>query len=331
MTAAVPFPLPPGHVLAAWRRELAAFRPGRLRLAHLLLHRVEALVRVAKAHSLDPLRTALLGQLAAAVPLDRLRVEGEVLRRWLGGLAADGLIESAGGGWRLTDQGRGVVDSGAWTASIEERRSFLFMEEDDRDRLPRFLALHGPALPLAPPPDWRFNAAALEACVRQSAEWKARHGFPTDVEAVVAPPGPGAGPADWRRVMLDRPEQMLLVFVPSTDLPSRQLGFAVRPEGWAMQLGAVALELPAEEGPAEEPSAEAWREAWRRWGQGRGMSADDAAACRVEPLEDRIRVSAPQGRAPRLGTERSEAWLLAGTGRVRVAAPMEIVESEPRP
>ena len=325
MTAAVPFPLPPGRVLSTWLRELAAFRPGRLRLAHLLLHRIEALVRVAKPRSLDALRAALLGQLAAAAPLDRLGVDAEVLARWLGDLAAGGLIEPSGDGWRLTDRGRAALDSGSYTAPAEERRSFLFADEDDPHSLPRLLPLRGPAVALAPPPDWRFDAAALEACVRRPPEWKERHGFPTDVEAVVAPPGPGAGPADWRRVILDRPEQILLVFVASAE---GWLGFAVRPEGWALQPAAPALVLPADEGPADEPSAEAWREAWRGWGQGRGLSAGEVDACRVEPSDDRVRVFGPRGLPERLGGERNEAWLLAGAGRVRVAAPMEIVEAE---
>ena len=331
MTAAVPFPLPPGRVLSTWRRELAAFRPGRLRLVHLLLHRVEALVRVTQPRALDPLRAALLAQLSAAPPganatrlASGLRLDAEVLGRWLDELAADGLVEPDGAGWRLTERGRGALASGAYTAPAEERRTFLFAEEDDRDHLPRFVALHGAAVGLAPPPHWRFDAAALEACVRQTPEWKERHGFPSDVQAVVAPPGPGAGPADWRRVILDRPEQILLVFVASADAPPRWLGFAVRPEGWALQSAAPALALPPEDGPAEEPSAEAWREAWRGWGQGRGLSAADADACRVEALEDRVRVTAPRGLAERLGGERQEAWLLAGAGRVRVAAPMEI-------
>ncbi len=325
MTAAVPFPLPPGRVVSAWRRELAACQPGRLRLAHLLLHRVEALVRATRPRSLGPLHAALLGQLSAAAPLDRLRVEPEVLGRWLADLRAGGLIEPAGDGWRLTDRGRAALDSGAYAVSAEERRTFLFAELDDRDPLPRFVVLNGPAVALAPPPDWRFDPAALTACVARPPEWKERHGFPADVDAVIAPPGPGAGPADWRRTMLDRPEQILLVFIPSG---AAWLGFAVRPDGWALEAAAPALTLPADEAPGEEPSPEAWRETWRGWAQGRGLSAEDADACPVAPLEDRVRVTAPRGLVGRFGAEGEERWLLAGTGRVRVAAPMEIVEGE---
>ena len=39
-----------------------------------------------------------------------------------------------------------------------------------------------------------------------------------------------------------------------------------------------------------------------------------------------IDVVAPRTLVARLGDNRNEAWLLAGTGRIRVAAPMEIVE-----
>src|SRR5947209_5307134 len=106
MTAAVPFPLPPDRVLSAWRRELAAHQPRRLWLAHLLLHGVEALVRVAVPRSVDPLRAALLGRLAVGAPPDPLRLDREVLARWLRDLTADGLAEPDGDGWRLTDKGR---------------------------------------------------------------------------------------------------------------------------------------------------------------------------------------------------------------------------------
>ena len=125
-------------------------------------------------------------------------MDREVLRRWLGDLSADGLIESAGGGWRLTERGRRALDAGAYTASVEERRAFTFVEEGDPNSPPRFVALHGPAVALPPPPDWRFDPAALAACVRRPPEWKERHGFPADVEAVVAPPATRRAPTGRR-------------------------------------------------------------------------------------------------------------------------------------
>jgi hypothetical protein len=335
MTAAVPFPLPPGRALSAWRRELAAFAPRRLWLAHLLLHRVEALVRVAGPPAMDPFQAALLRQLSDGATPERLGVERDVMGRWLHDLAAAGLTEAAGGVWRLTERGRRALDSGGCTAAVEERRVFTFLEENDARHAQTFLPFHGPALGLASPPDWRFDAATLEACVRRPAEWKARHGFPLDVEAVVATAGPEARAAlDWRRVILDRPEQVLLVFQPSGAVqPPQWLGFAAGPQGWTLQTGAPALTLPLEAGLrevlpdlGEEPSSGAWQESWRGWGLGRGLAAHDAEACRVAPLEDRLRVTGPHGLAQRLGGERNDAWLLAGVGRVRVAAPMDIVE-----
>ena len=194
MTAAVPFPLPPGRVLSTWRRELAAFRPGRLRLVHLLLHRVEALVRVTQPFALDPLRAALLAQLRRRLR----RVRDPARLRPAPGRRSAGPLDGRAGRrrpgragrrrWRLTERGRGALDSGAYTAPAEERRAFLFAEGRRPRSSPRFVALHGAAVGLAPAPHWRFDVAALEACVRQTPEWKKRHGFPTDVDAVVAPP-----------------------------------------------------------------------------------------------------------------------------------------------
>ena len=326
MTAGLLFPIPPDRVLSSWRRALADFQPRRLWLGQLLLHRVEALVRVVRRHEVEPVRLALLRQLAEAAPLDHLRVDHDLLARLLQELSADGLIESGGDG-RLTERGRQALDSDAYTAPVEERRVFTFLDEGDPKRPLLFAPLQGRAVALAPPPGWRFDATTLEECVRRSPEWKARHGFPTDVEAVLAPAAPGT---DWRRVILDRPEQILMVFIPSGDAAAkRRLGFAVRADDWVLQTDAPALSLDEDDRDAlaelgAEPSPEAWREAWRIWCQRRGLS--DADACRIESLEDRVRVIAPRGLASTLGGDRNEAWLLAGMGRTRVAAPMEIVE-----
>jgi hypothetical protein len=326
MTAGLPFPIPPDRVLSSWRRALASFQPRRLWLGQLLLHRVEALVRVARRREVEPVRLALLRQLAEAAPLDQLRVDRDLLARWLQELSADGLIEPEGGR-RLTERGRQALDSGAYTASVDERRVFTFLDEGDPIRPLLFAPLQGRAVALTPPPGWRFEPATLEESVRQSQEWKARHGFPTDVEAVL---GSAASATDWRRVILDRPEQLLMVFVLSGDpAEKRRLGFAVRADDWVLQAESPALSLDEEDRDAlpalgAEPSPEAWREAWRVWCQRRGLS--DADACRIESLEDRVRVIAPRGLASTLGGDRNEAWLLAGAGRTRVAAPMEIVE-----
>ena len=326
MTAGVPFPIPPDRVLSTWRRALTAFQPRRLWLGQLLLHRVEALVRVARRHEVEPVRLALLRQLADKALLDHLHVDRDLLTRWLFELSADGLIEP-GGEARLTERGRQALDSGAYTAAVEQRRVFSFLDEGDPNRPLLFVPFQGRGVAVAPPSGWRFDASTLEECARRSPEWKARHDFPTDVEAVLTPAAPAT---DWRRVILDRPEQLLMVFIPSgAAAEKRRLGFAVRADDWMLQTDAPALSLDEDDQDAlpalgAEPSAETWREAWRVWCQRRGLS--DADACRIEALEDRVRVVAPRGLASTLGGDRHEAWLLAGAGRTRVAAPMEIVE-----
>jgi hypothetical protein len=304
---------------------LAAYQPRRLWLAQLLLHRVEALVRVTRRHEVEPVRLALLRQLAEAAPLDQLRVDHEVLARWLHELSAEGLIGPDGAG-RLTERGRQVLDSGAYTALVEERRVFTFLDEGDPKYPLIFVPLPGRAVALAPPPGWRFDPTALEECVTRPPEWKARHGFPADVEAVLTPT---AAATDWRRVILDHAEQILMVFIRADDAPERRFGFAVRADDWMLQTAAPAISLDEEDRgllPASgaEPSPEEWREAWRVWCQRRGLS--DADACRIESLEDRVRVTAPRPLISTLGGDRNEAWLLAGTGRTRVAAPVEIME-----
>ena len=203
-------------------------------------------------------------------------------------LSAEGLIETAGDR-RLTERGRNALKANAYTVATEERRVFTFAEGEGADRPLAFVALHGLAAPLAPGAGWRFDVAALETCIRRPEEWKTRNGFPTDVDALLAPS------ADWRRMILDRPEQILLVFVTEDGPDARRLGFAVRPEDWVLQTQAPALMLGAgaEEtlSDADEPAPEAWREAWREWCRQRGLP--DADACGIEPAEDRVRVVAP--------------------------------------
>jgi hypothetical protein len=333
MTAGVPFPLPPGRVLSAWRRQLAASRPGRFRLAHLLVHRVEALVRIVAAKELDQFDAALLRQLAAGVGAERLGVDGATLARWADGFEAEGLLGFGAGGPGLTDKGRAALEAGAYPSAAEERRVFTFVNRAG-GRPPAFLALPGPAAALPPPPGWGFDPAVLAACVSQPAEWKARHGFPADVEAVVAATGSPAMP-HWRRVMLDRPEQVLLVFVWAEDAarPGWR-GCLASPGSWALDVSGPAVALDAEEGGpealpelADEPSPETWQQAWRAWCASRGVSSADAAACRLIVGEAGATVLAPPSVAGRLGG-RPDEWLVAGEGRVRVPAPLEVRESQ---
>ena len=309
MTASVPFPLPPGRVLTAWRRDLAAFRPRRLRLRHLLLHRVECLVRVVHKRPLDSFRAGLLRQLADAAPLDRLRVDRELLGRWMRDLSAEGLIETAGD-WRLTESGRNALESNAYTEATEERRGFTFAEGEAAGRPPTYVALHGPAAPLTPGAGWRFDVSALETCIRLPEEWKTRNGFPTDVDALLAPP------ADWRRMILDRPEQILLVFVMEGDRT---------PGGSASRCGprtgcCKRRRRPSRSAPVRKRRCRSRTNRPRRRGARRGGSGVGSVACptRTPVASSRRRtgcgLSAPRTLTGRLGGERTDAWLLGGDG-----------------
>jgi hypothetical protein len=344
--------LPGSRVLLGWWRELASLRPQRLWFAHLLLHHVEALAAVARLQPLDPVQAALLQALdlpapggcqengdPAHSPLARLRLDRQVLARLLHALAGAGLARPAERGrWELTDAGRLAHRAGAFLTRTRERRAFYFVNESPVQRPPHFLALdRPPAAPLAPPEGWRFDAGLLEECVHQTPEWKRRFRFPAEVESVLGASAAGAAP-DWQHVILDRPEQLFLVLVETAEAGGPSLlGFGVREEGWVLERAAPVLAL-AEGGEevfpdlAAQPPEEAWRRAWASWCQPRGLPPDEVEACRLEPAGHRLVVHAPPRLVDRLRAARSdavkhEAWLLAGAGRVREAAQVELIEA----
>jgi hypothetical protein len=351
MTAAPALPLPGSRTLLAWWRDLAPLAPQRLWLSHLLLHRVEALTVLARPRRLGPFELAVLRAVAVEPPahtnhaphaapgglLGWLQLGPGVLPRLLRELAGAGLIEAAGPGWVLTEAGRSALGAGAAPGHAEERRAFYFLDNADLGRPPEFLPLRRPPTsPSAAGQDWRFDLAELEACVRRPPEWKARRGFPADVEAVLAP----RGEDDWRRVALDRPEQMLTAFVqvpPAAGGP-RLLGLAVRTDVWVLEREPPALALGA--GWAEvlpdltaTPPAEAWRQAWLTWCQPRNVPAAEAAAARLEYDGRRLLVRAPRRvldhlRAVRSDAVRGETFLLAGAGRTHHAAQVELAPLE---
>src|SRR5262249_42302174 len=117
----------------------------------------------------------------------------------------------------------------------------------------------------------------------------------------------------------------------------RLLGFAVRPEGWALETAAPAFALASaweEVFPdlTEEPPADAWRQAWLTWCQPRDLPPAETAACAVEHHGHQLRVRAPRRLVERLRAARSdavkgEAWLLTGKERVQTAAQVELAEA----
>jgi hypothetical protein len=333
MTAAAPMTLPGGKALVGWWRDCAAWSPRRLWFAHLILHRVEALVEVDQPGPLAGLARAALaflarqqGALSPAALAAGLDLELTLVATLLGRLREGGLVEFAGSdsAARPTPAGREFLQGRP--AGRQERRSFYFTDT----RPPVYLPLTPQAaLPLPPPGGWRFDLGALEACLARPAEWKRRHGFPAEVVRLIWSKG-SVDARTWREVPLDRPEQVYLLLVEVAY--GTVLGLSVQPGGWELvREPAVRLPAGAEvvESLAGEAGADAWRQAWLAWCQQRSLPAGEVEACKLEPAGHRLVVKAPGRLVERLRHAKSEAlrgeaWLLAGTGRVRPAALIEV-------
>ncbi len=341
MTAA-PGAWPSGRHLLGWWRDLADLGPRRLWVGRLPIHRVEALAGIRGNRPLDPLRRALLGWLSLSpdsAPTggrawSALQVDPALLGQLLRGLALQGLVESRGDDWMLTAAGRQALEDGALHEVRHERRTFAFLDRSASQRPPHWLPL-APSAAGNPAEPWPFDPAVLEACARQDEAWKARWSFPPEIEAVLLPAGrEDADPPDWQRVVLDRTEEVTALLVERA--PAGLTAFAMQPPGWTLQRAAPVLELG--EGWEEVlgdlaavPTGEQWKQAWQAWCQPRNLPGAEAEACQVEAGGHLLRVKAPHRLVERLKAARSdavkqEAWLLAGAGRTRAAARIELVD-----
>jgi hypothetical protein len=348
MSSAAPPASPGSRVLAGWWKQLEPLRPSRLWVGQLALHHVEALVRVRRSQAVDPVTRLVLRcleitpgrtltDLAASLHLDR-----QVLRQLLRRGEEAGLVEPAGdAGWSVTPLGREAQRGGQFAQVDSARRPFTFVESEPAGPHVHFLDVSAPeCLPGSPPDAAPFNPGVLAACVQQPAGWKRRHGFPEDVQEVLAGSAPGAAPP-WRQVVLDRPARLFVVLalVPQPEGAEALYGFAVRPDGWALQTSRPAFVLregwpEVFPGLAHEPGTEAWRSAWRAWCEPRNLPAEDVAACVPEREGVRLRVQVPSRLLERLQALRSDAlkgetWLVAGSGSLRPAARIEIVRPGP--
>ena len=236
MTAASPWPFPGSGALAAWRRQLAALQPHSIWVSHLLVHRVEALVLAQRSTPLDPLTGLVLKALGIRLATDLGSLEEclclgvPVLRRLLDTLRLASLVAETDGQWDLTDNGREALATGLLVRRLEERRSFHFLASGHAEMpsyfLPRKLV---PSRPGHEPAKIPFEAAALDACLQQSAEWKRQRGFPLDVCEIVRG---GKDPAGfWKSLIVDRPEFCSALLLVNGE---EVLGFATNPEGWTL-------------------------------------------------------------------------------------------------
>jgi hypothetical protein len=337
---------PSSRIVAGWWPELADLHPQRLWLSSWRLHHIEALVTARRPSQLDPLSTGLLHLLDGPAPIAaneipaRLQLEPAMAARLLQGLASTGLASPVGNRWMLTAAGRECRASGAVT--VHSRRSFHFLDRRELHQPPHFLSIDsGLTVPLEAGPDWRFDPAVLADCVRRAATWKERYGFPREVEAILLPRSADSeGVVDWQRVLLDRPEQLLVLLAerPAAEPASgtRIVAFPVQPQGWLLQRKSPALEV----GPGweevfpdlQQPSKmEEWWLPWRSWCQSRALPSAEVDASELTPDGCVLRVRIPRMLAERLRASRGEAnrpaqWVLAGSGRTRALARLEIVE-----
>jgi hypothetical protein len=355
MTVASPLTFPGSRVVAGWWRQLAPLQPHALWIGHFLLRRVEALVEVSRPLQLDTLSRLVLQALTlpgSRTPhgLDaRLNLGAQVVLRVLLRLQAEALVlPGAGGEWEPAPFARRALEQADAELPDFERRRFSFIAPwpgpDDSELPPRFLNLAA-ALATPIPEGATFDPSLLTACVERPADWKSRHGFPSDVRSVLLPgsTGPRNSVPEWRHVILVQPEHLLglLALLHPQNDDEQLVGFGVQPEGWVLHAAQPAFVLDAswqESFPelAADPPPEVWREALRAWGQPRNLPQAETDACTLERHGCRLRVRAPRRLVDRLRVARSdavkgEAWLVAGTGSLRSLALLEVVETEATP
>lgn len=345
---------PGTRALAAWWKQHAGQQPRAMWVGHLVLHRLEALVRVERLHHPELLSLhllqALLLEAYSAHPtsnqaalflraLDaRLHLGTALIHRLLTSLAVEGLAQQGQGRWSPTSLGEQVLAGGTYPRAHEERRTFYFRElrafESSADHAPHFLDLQNGFAQQSSGESWEFPVEHLHACLEESPEWKSRFGFPNDVCAVLT--AEQEAPESWRRIIVDRPERLLCALFRVEDPTPRLLGFGARQEGWTLQSQEPAFVVKdewAEVFPelTAPPTEVELEQSWVAWSRQRGLPLDEAEACTLRLEEDRLRVQAPASLMERLRSSRSdvlrgEAWVLIGEGAIRRAAVLEFEE-----
>jgi hypothetical protein len=340
---------PGSRVLLGWWRELAQQHPQQLFVSRLLFHRLEALVRVQRSHALDRWQQALLRLASTRLPSSGellgsfadLQMDPQVLGQFVRQLTDFELVHRNGSGlWQMTAAGRQALTSGALSLPSEERRQFPFVDNSSVGRPPHFVTLERP---LPPPPAtsraeverYSFDLAWLQACIDQTPEWKRRYRFPLEVDALLLPQSDANATANRPRVVLDSLEQRILVLIrtPRSSAGAMVQGYLVQTEGWMREPEPLLWLSAGWENVlpdlTEEPPLPQWLQAWKAWAHPRSLPAAEVEACRLQRVDHRLLVHAPPRLIDRLRAARSdavkqEAWLLAGDGRTRTAAQIEL-------
>jgi hypothetical protein len=170
---------------------------GTVVLGECFFHAVEALVEVEDVEGIDPMPLFVLRAFEFARPADVEHLDGilhigrQVMRQMLNGMAASGLVAvESESTYCITEAGRSTLQTGQVIRRIPARRIFRFLHP-----AMNYVAVHDPkgnllieVSPSHAPSPWEFSPDVLRHVIAQSADWKRRHGFPTNVADVITEP-----------------------------------------------------------------------------------------------------------------------------------------------
>jgi hypothetical protein len=312
---------PAAPTVAAWRRQLAPRSPGPFWVADLLLHRIDALVRIEEPCRPDPLSLRILTTLARSPGLDSLEQETGLPRQFLHQaltrLHAHGLIQTPS--LQLSAQGQHAVRTGTYARPATQRRAFYFRTCAGAPAT--FLPLSGMVgEPCQPDGDWHFDIAVLDEYLRRPQSWKEVHGFPANIGRVDMPP------VDWRHVAIDTPIRWTAALVGMEPNLVRAYGWSGKDD--ALDLSpqfALHAEVAAEALPElAPPSAEELNAAWQQWCAAHGCSTVEATVDRLEGERLHVRGQLPEPLRRLAASDKS--WLLIGAGDLRRTAQIHVEE-----
>jgi hypothetical protein len=334
--------LPGSRVLAGWWSALAHWQPAALWFCRLQLCHIEAPVTVLRTRALDNFERALLRVLTsgAAASLEQLSrslyLGTSLLTALIRRLQRDGLVACMEGAYSLTPAAASALADGACEQRHAERRVFHFLLSEDHAVPPHYLALQAMTCTAAVADDrWNFDPASLESAIAQADDWKRKHGFPQTVRSLVdwrsAGSTPSADAGRWRSVILARPEQLCAVLVKASDA-ERILALQVVEDGWQLLAGQPVFESASgwrELFPevSEDDGGETWRQAWLDWCAIRHIAHDDAIAVEVKLEGISLGIRGPDDVISRISGQfdhQADAWLLAGSGRLRRMARLKL-------
>jgi hypothetical protein len=345
MTALPPFAFPGSRSLGSWWRQLAPYHPRCWWVAHLLLQRAEAPVRISRTVVLDPYALWVLDALqchggASPEKLNlSLPLGVPVIRQVLRQLINDNLVEAdAANTWRPTPLGHEARLQRKYAFPAYQRRNLYFHHHE---AAPLYMNLiNPPTVPWPAGEAWKFDRNLVQECISRPIEWKRDHGFPLDIEELIADSegslAAGSNPENGHRGIEYQPEYLSVVLLKAKTASRKDhlLGFAFSPTGWTMNVTKPVLDwpLPKPDSFSElipQPETEQWRQVWTEWGKENRLSDTEIADCTLELRDFRLKVLAPRSlldklRALRNEVLRGEVWLLTGTDHIRAAGLLDI-------